>query len=282
MFNWVKTFLLLGLLTVVLVLAGGALGGQTGMIIAFGLALLMNMGSYWFSDKIVLAMYRAVPVRPEQHPELHRMIAELAANAGLPMPKVYVIDDDAPNAFATGRSPSHGVVAVTTGILRLMGRNELRGVIGHELAHIQNRDILIGAVAATMAGAITMLAQFAFLFGGSRDDREERGSPLVAILVAILAPLAAMLIQMAVSRSREYGADKRGAEIAGDPQHLAGGLRALMRMHEESALLSSQPAAAHLFIVNPLSAKGVANLFSTHPPLEERIRRLEAMSGRRA
>lgn len=275
--NMMKTFLLLGLLSVLLVIAGQALGGTSGMQMAFVFTLLMNFGSYWFSDKIVLMLYRARPASPRNQPELYRMVGSLAARAGLPMPKLYLIDDDSPNAFATGRNPQHATVAVTTGILRILDQKELQGVLGHELAHIKNRDILIGTVAATLAGAIAMLSRMAYFFGG-RSNNDNRGSPAAALLLMIVGPIAAMIIQMAISRSREYSADRLGAQIAGSPHYLASGLRELLRLQQRSPLLSAHPTSAHLFIVNPLSARGVLNLFSTHPPLEERIRRLEAMA----
>jgi len=276
--NTLKTFLLLGLLSVILVLAGQYFGGQQGMYVAFLLAAVMNLGSYWFSDKIVLAMYRAKPVTQSQAPLLAGLVEELAQKAGLPMPRLYFIDDETPNAFATGRNPQHAAVAVTTGLLRILNENELKGVLGHELAHVKNRDILIGAIAATLAGAITMLSRMAYFLGGSRNNGNRRGSPLVAMLLLILGPVAALLVQMAISRSREYAADLAGSRMAGQPLYLANGLRSLQRYQNSGSLLARHPAAAHLFIVSPLSGGGLVNLFSTHPPIAERIRRLEEMA----
>ena len=269
-----KTTALLGGLSALFLLIGGYLGGEQGMIFAFGLAVVMNVGSYWFSDKIVLRMYRAQEVGPE-HP-LHRITARLAQKAGLPMPRVYVIPDASPNAFATGRNPQHAAVAATEGLLRALSESEVEGVIAHELAHVQHRDILISSVAATMAAAIMMLAnmaQFAAMFGGgSRDDRDGR-SPIAMLAMALLAPIAAMLIQAAISRQREFAADRGGADIVGSPTGLASALR-----HIEAGArqipLEANPATAHMFIMNPFSGNGMANLFRTHPPTEERIRAL--------
>lgn len=265
-------------LTVLLVFAGGALGGRGGAIFAFGLAMIMNFGSYWFSDKIVLKMYHAQEIGPQQAPELYTMVRNLATRAGLPMPKVYIIPNPQPNAFATGRNPDHAAVAVTEGIMRLLSREELAGVIGHELAHIKNRDILIGTIAATIAGAISMLAnmaQWAMIFGGFGSDDDDV-HPLAMIPMIILAPLAAMLIQLAISRSREYIADADGALIAGNPRYLSNALRKL-EMGAQQIPAHVQPATAHMFIVNPLRGQKLASLFSTHPPMTERIRRLESM-----
>jgi heat shock protein HtpX len=275
-----KTFLLMGLLTVLLVFIGGFVGGQNGMFIAFAIALVMNFGSYWFSDKIVLRMYHASEVQQGDNPALHQMVDELRQRAGLPMPKVYIIPSEQPNAFATGRDPNHAAVAVSQGILRLLSKDELRGVIGHELAHVKHRDILIGTVAATMAGAISMvanMAQWAFMFGGGRssDDREG-GHPVAGLVMMIVAPFAAMMIQMAISRSREFLADEGGAQISGNPLSLANALRRLDAAAHEIPMEAS-PATAHMFIVNPLTGGGLMKLFSTHPPMEERIARLEAM-----
>ena len=275
--NTFKTATLMVGLTLVLVWAGAAFGGQSGMTIALVLALLMNVFSYWFSDKIVLKMYRAKEVSEGELPELYSMVKRLTQKAGLPMPRVYVINQDQPNAFATGRNPSHAAVAVTTGIMRILSRDELEGVIGHELAHVQHRDILIGTVAATIAGAISYLAhmaQWAMIFGGGDD--EEGGNPIAAIVMMIVAPIAAMLIQMAISRSREYAADRGGAKIAGNPQHLADALKKL-HMASQRIPMKAEPATAHMFIVNPLTGGGIRKLFSTHPPMEERIARLEQM-----
>jgi heat shock protein HtpX len=275
-----KTFLLMGLLTVLLVFIGGFVGGQNGMLIAFAIALVMNFGSYWFSDKIVLRMYRSSEVQQGDNPALHQMVDELRQRAGLPMPKVYIIPSEQPNAFATGRDPNHAAVAVSQGILRLLSTDELRGVIGHELAHVKHRDILIGTVAATIAGAISMvanMAQWAMIFGGGRssDDREG-GHPIAGIVMMIVAPIAAMMIQMAISRSREFLADEGGAQISGNPLSLANALRRLDTAAHEIPMEAS-PATAHMFIVNPLAGGGLMKLFSTHPPMEERIARLEAM-----
>ncbi len=277
--NSMKTFLLMALLTILVVFIGGAIGGESGMVFAFFLAAVMNFGSYWFSDKIVLRMYGAQELSRGDNPELFRMTEELTQRANLPMPKLYLIPGDQPNAFATGRNPQHAAVAVTDGIVRLLSRDELRGVIAHELAHIKNRDILIGTIAATFAGAISMIAnmaQWAMIFGGRNSDDEEGGNPLASILMIILAPIAAMLIQMAISRSREFLADESGAQMSGNPLSLANALRRL-HTRAEQIPMQATPATAHMFIVNPLSASRLMSLFSTHPPMEERIARLEAM-----
>ncbi|MCX5820684.1 MAG: zinc metalloprotease HtpX [Deltaproteobacteria bacterium] len=279
--NTIKTGLLLGALTGLLMLIGGWFGGQNGVVIAFLFAMVMNFGSYWFSDKIVLSMYHAKPVSEGEAPELYAMVKNLALRASMPMPRVYIIPEDAPNAFATGRDEHHAVVAVTEGILRILGPDELEGVIAHELTHIRNRDILIGSIAATLAGAIVMLAhmaQWAAMFGGaSRDDEEGGGSNIVGlILMAILAPIAATLIQMAISRSREYLADAGGAKISGKPYGLAGALEKLSRA-SQAIPMNANPSTAHMFIVNPLTGRSLMNLFSTHPPIEERITRLRSM-----
>ncbi|OEU81798.1 MAG: protease HtpX [Desulfobacterales bacterium S5133MH4] len=275
--NSIKTALLLGALTGLIMVIGRLLGGQQGMVIAFFFAIIMNLGSYWFSDKIVLRIYRASPVSEAEAPELHRMVRQLSQQAGLPMPKVCIIPSESPNAFATGRNPQHAVVAVTEGLLSLLNENELRGVLGHELAHVKHRDILIGSVAATLAGAIMMvahMAQWTALFGGfgGRDD-EDGGGIIGVIAVAILAPIAATLIQMAISRSREYAADARGASYAGTPYGLASALQKIASASRQIPM-KAEPATAHMFIMNPLSGKSMMNLFSTHPPVEERIRRL--------
>jgi heat shock protein HtpX len=280
--NTMKTTLLLGLMTVLIIFIGGAVGGQNGMVFAFFLAGIMNIGSYWFSDKIVLAMYRAKQIDPQDHPEIHQMVEELARNAGLPKPRIYLIEDDSPNAFATGRNPKHAVVAVTSGILRILSRQELKGVLAHELAHVKNRDILVGSIAATMAGAIMILAnmaRFAAFFGGSRDSEDGEGSGgIIGLLVmTIVAPIAAMLIQMAISRSREYLADASGARFSGNPLGLAGALEKLQTASKRIPMEDPKPATAHMFIVNPLSGRSLLNLFSTHPPIEERIARLRSM-----
>ena len=282
--NWMRTTVLLAALTGLLLVVGQALGGHSGMLIALVFAVVMNLGSYWFSDKLVLSMYRARPVGPGDAPVLFHTVESLARRAGLPMPRVYVMDNDTPNAFATGRSPQHAAVAATTGLLRILSQEELAGVMAHELSHVQHRDTLIGAVAATIAGAIAMLAnmaQWALMFGMGRSNDEEGGNPLAMIAMAILAPLAASLIQMAVSRSREFAADQRGAQICGNPLWLAKALRKLESANQRIPMGDAQrhPASAHLFIVNPLNGRNLAQLFSTHPPLEERVRRLEAMAG---
>jgi heat shock protein HtpX len=276
--NTIKTFILLVALTLILIWAGGALGGKQGMTIAMILALGMNFFSYWFSDKIVLKMYGAKEVTESEAPELYAIVRRLAQRAELPMPKVYMIHKDQPNAFATGRNPSHAAVAVTTGIMRILSSEELQGVIGHELAHVKNRDILISTIAATIAGAISYLAhmaQWAMIFGGHRDD-DEGGNPFAAIAMMIVGPIAALIVQMAISRSREYAADQGGAQIAGNPRYLAGALRKLDRASQQIPM-DANPATSHMFIVNPLSGGGLLKLFSTHPPIEERIARLESM-----
>ncbi len=279
--NTLKTTLLLGLLTGLLMFIGGLIGGQNGIYIAFIFAAVMNFGSYWFSDKIVLRMYHAREATPGEAPELHAMVRELALRAQLPMPRVYIIPDDTPNAFATGRNEHHAVVAVTEGTLRILTKDELEGVLGHELTHIKNKDILIGSIAATIAGAIVMLAnmaQWAAIFGvGRSDDDEGGGSNIISLIVmAVLAPIAASLIQMAISRSREYLADEGGARISGKPLSLAGALEKLS-VASRSIPMEASPSTAHMFIVNPLTGKSFANLFSTHPPTEERIARLRSM-----
>ena len=279
--NRLKTTLLLSLLTVLMVLMGSAIGGKTGMVFAFFMAAAMNFFSYWFSDRIVLRMYGAQEIGERDHPAFYGMIRRLATQAGLPMPRVYIIPDQSPNAFATGRNPQHAAVAATEGILRILTPDELEGVMAHELAHVQNRDILVGTVAATFAGAISMIGnmlQWGALLGAGRSDDEEGGSGLVGSLVmAIVAPLAALLIQMAVSRSREYLADETGARICGRPLALANALRKLHNASQMIPMKAARPATAHMFIVNPLTGGSLLSLFSTHPPLEERIARLEAM-----
>lgn len=275
--NWFKTTILLGIMTALIVWIGRIFGGQQGMVLAFVLAMGMNFFSYWYSDRIVLKMYRAREVTPEQHPQLYGIVREIAEKAGMPVPGIYIIPEDSPNAFATGRNPEHAVVAVTKGLLNLMNRDEIVGVLSHEMAHVKNRDILIGSIAATMAGAVMILASMArwtaFLGGGSSDDEQGGLGGIGLLVMSILAPLAAMIIQMAISRSREYHADATGAGFAGHPEGLA---RALEKLGAYSKRLPMQanPQTAHMFIVNPLSAGNLANLFSTHPPLEERIARL--------
>jgi heat shock protein HtpX len=276
-----KTGILLGALSAVLILFGSAFGGQQGIVIAFAAAMVMNVISYWFSDKIVLKMYRATEVGPD-HP-LHRMTARLAQKASLPMPKVYVIPDMSPNAFATGRNPQHAAVAATEGIMRVLSEPELEGVIAHELAHVKHRDILISTVAATVAAAIMMLAnmaRFAAMFGGnSRDDRGG-ANPIAMLALAILAPIAALLIQAAISRQREFAADRGGAEIVGSPMGLAGALRRIDAAAKQIPM-DANPATAHMFIMSPFSGGGLMKLFSTHPPTEERVQALMALRGGR-
>jgi len=283
MMNRFKTTLLLSLLTVLLVFMGGAVGGKGGMVVAFIMAAVMNFGSYWFSDKIVLRMYGAQEITRNENPGFYDMVARLAARAGLPMPKVYIIPDQSPNAFATGRNPSHAAVAATQGILRILTPEELEGVMAHELGHVKNRDILISTIAATFAGAISMVGsmlQWGAMMGAGRDDEEGGGlgGMVGSLAMAILAPIMAMLIQMAVSRSREYLADATGAEICGKPRALASALAKLQIASHQIPMHDAKPATAHMFIVNPLTGGSMMNLFSTHPPMEERIARLQAMS----
>jgi heat shock protein HtpX len=271
MTNGLKTALLLGLMSGLVLWIGELVGGADGLILAFGFAALMNVGSYWFSDKIVLRMYRARPVGPEH--QLYKLVERLAARASLPMPKVYIIPDPSPNAFATGRNPSHAAVAATEGILGVLSEHELEGVIAHELAHVKNRDILTSSVAATLAAAIMMLARMAMFFGGGRDNDRQSGNPIVLLAMLILAPLAAMLIQMAISRSREFAADAGGAALAGNPYGLADALRKIDAVSKRVPL-DANPATAHMFIVKPFSGGGITSLFSSHPPTEARIRAL--------
>ncbi len=273
MANGMKTALLLGLLSALVLLIGESFGGANGLVMAFGFAVLMNFASYWFSDKIVLAMYRAQPVGPDH--VLYRVTERLAQRASLPMPKVYVIPDPSPNAFATGRNPSHAAVAATEGILRVLNENELEGVIAHELSHVRHRDILISSVAATMGAAIMMIAriaQFAAFFGGGRDD-DNRGNPIGLLLTIILAPLAAMVIQAAISRSREFAADAGAAQLVGSPYGLVDALKKIETVAKQVPL-DANPATAHMFIIKPFSVSGMLSIFSTHPPTEARIRAL--------
>lgn len=273
--NTLRTFILMTLLTLVLVWAGGAMGGQSGALIALVLAGVMNLGSYWFSDKIVIKMYRGQPV--DSGP-LYEVVQELCQRNNLPMPRVYILPGATPNAFATGRNPQHAVVAATEGILQILSREELLGVMAHEMSHVKNRDILIGSIAATIAGAISYLshmAQWAAIFGGRDDDD---GNPFALIAMMIIAPLAAMLVQMAISRSREYEADKGGAKLCGNPFYLASALRKLEAANTRAPMPRVNEATAHMFIVSPLRGGGIKSLFSTHPPMDERIRRLEAMT----
>ncbi|MFA4991008.1 MAG: zinc metalloprotease HtpX [Candidatus Omnitrophota bacterium] len=276
--NYLKTTILLAGLTAILVFAGGYFGGRYGAIYAFMFALVMNVGAYWFSDRIVLMMYGAKEVNPGESPELYDMVKGLTAAAKLPMPKIYIAPQSSPNAFATGRDPKHSAVCVTQGILSLLSREELKGVIAHELSHIKNRDTLIMTIAATIAGAITMIAnmaRWAAIFGGMGGRGRDRDNNAIGLLIMmIVAPIAAMLIQLAISRSREYAADKRGALIAGGPMGLRDALLKLERGAKAYPMAANQ-ATAHLFIVNPLSGGGMAALFSTHPPIKERVRRLE-------
>jgi heat shock protein HtpX len=279
MSNVFKTAILLALLTAMLVLLGGAVGGRQGMLIAFFFALVMNFVSYWWSAKIVLSMYGATPIEEAQAPGLYGMVHRLASKARIPMPRVYMIPSDQPNAFATGRNPQHAVVAVTEGIMRILDDDELEGVLAHELAHVANRDVLIGTVAATLAGAITYLAhmaQWAAFMGGGRHDEDDSPSPIAMILMAVVAPIAAMLVQLAVSRSREFQADATGARLAGRTWGLSKALEKL-EMAAHQVPMQANPATAHMFIVNPLSGQSLMRLFSTHPPIEERIARLRAM-----
>jgi len=280
--NYFKTALLLAALTGFFLVAGYLLGGQSGLLLAFVVALGMNFFAYWNSDKMVLRMSNAHEVGPNDAPELYGIVQELAQRGGLPMPRVYIIDEDQPNAFATGRNPENAAVAATTGLLRHLSREEIAGVMAHELAHVHHRDTLIMTVAATLSGAIGMLASFGGMMGGARDENGRPAmNPIAAIAMMILAPLAASLVQMAISRSREYEADRLGAELTGQPLWLAS---ALARLHAgtqqiPNAVAEANPATAHLYIANPLAAGGLAGLFSTHPPMEERIARLEAMAG---
>jgi len=279
MSNVFKTTFLLAVLTVMLVLLGDAFGGRSGMAVALVFAFLMNVLSYWFSDRIVLAMYGAQPVNEAEAPALHAIVRRLATKAAIPMPRIYVIANDTPNAFATGRNPAHAAVAVTEGITRILSQDELEGVLAHELAHVLNRDVLIGTIAATLAGAITYLAhmaQWAAMFGGRGDDDDGGTNPIAALVLAIVAPFAAMLVQLAVSRSREFQADATGARLAGRASPLAQAL-AKLETASQAVPMDASPATAHLFIVNPLSGQSFLRLFSTHPPIQERIARLRAM-----
>ncbi|TYO97177.1 zinc metalloprotease HtpX [Desulfallas thermosapovorans] len=277
--NTLKVWLLMGVLTIILVLMGNAIGGQSGAMLFFLIAMAMNFFSYFYSDKIAIKMTRSYPVSRAEAPELYEMVQRLSRRAGIPMPKLYVTPTDQPNAFATGRNPSHAAVAVTEGIMRLLNRSEVEGVLAHELAHIKNRDVLLGTIAAALAGAITMMAnafQWAAIFGLGRGEDEEGGGMIGGLIMAILAPIAAMIVQMAISRSREYLADATGARIAGSPDGLA---NALLKMESAAHRIPMQtnPATSHLFIVNPLSGAAVARLFSTHPPIQDRVARLKNM-----
>lgn len=277
--NWLKTAILMAGIVALFGAVGAAIGGQQGMLLALVFGGAMNLFAYWFSDRMVLRMYNAQEVDETSSPYLYGIVRELAANAGLPMPRVYVIDEDQPNAFATGRNPEHAAVAATRGILQRLSRRELRGVMAHELTHVKHRDILISTISATMAGAISALANFAMFFGG-RDSEGRRTNPLVGILVALLAPLAAMLIQMAISRAREFEADRGGAQISRDPNALADALTKIDAHARGIPMASAQahPETAQMMILNPLSGGGIASLFSTHPSTEERVARLRAMA----
>jgi len=281
MFNWVKTAILMAAIMALFGIVGGMIGGKSGMLLALVFGGAMNLFSYWFSDSMVLKMYNAQQVDETSAPQFYAMVRELAQKAGLPMPKVYIINEAQPNAFATGRNPEHAAVAATTGIIQLLSARELRGVMAHELAHVQHRDILISTISATMAGAISALANFAMFFGG-RDEEGRSVNPIVGILVAILAPLAASLIQMAISRAREFEADAGGAQISGDPNALADALGKI-QMYAEGRIpmgpAEAHPETAQMMIMNPLSGGGLRGLFSTHPATEERIARLRAMGG---
>ena len=276
--NWLKTTILMAGILALFGVVGGAIGGANGMLLALVLGGAMNVFAYWFSDKMVLRMYNAQEVDAASAPQFYGLVQELSQRAGLPMPRVYLIDEAQPNAFATGRNPEHAAVAATTGILRILSARELRGVMAHELAHVKHRDILTSTIAATVAGAISALAQFGFLFGGRGDG--ERANPIVGLIVMILAPIAAMLIQMAISRAREFEADRGGGEICDDPHALADALEKMERYSKGLPLLAAEehPATAQMMIINPLSGGGIQNLFSTHPATEERIARLRAMA----
>ena len=276
--NWFKTGLLMAAIMALFGMVGAVLGGGQGMLLALVLGFGINLWAYWFSDTMVLKLYRAQEVDATTAPQLHNTVSELAARAGLPMPKVYLIDEAQPNAFATGRNPEHAAVAATTGILQLLTARELRAVLAHELSHVRHRDILTSTITASIAGAISTLANFGMFFGGRSDDNR---NPLVALIVLILAPIAAVLIQLAISRGREYEADRGGAELSGDPRALADALAKMDRYAKGLPLVTAEahPATAHLMIINPLSGGGLAGLFRTHPPTEERIHRLLAMAG---
>ncbi len=276
--NRIKTVVLLAALTALVLFIGQAIGGQTGLVMAIVLAGAMNFVSYWWSDKIVLRMYHAQEVTDAEAPELYGIVRQLAQRANIPMPRVYIIPEETPNAFATGRNPQHAAVAATAGLMRMLDRRELAGVIGHELSHVMNRDTLIMTVAAALAGALGYLAQFAFFFGGRSDD-EDSPNPIVAIAGLLIAMIAAPLIQMAISRSREYIADESGARLTDDPLALASALRKIEGWSKQIPMHSGNPETAHLFIVNPFSGGGIASLFSTHPSTQDRVARLEAMAG---
>lgn len=277
--NWLKTAVLMAGIVALFGMVGGALGGASGMLIALAIAAAMNVYAYWFSDQAVLRMYNAREVDAQSAPRFYNMVSELAQNAGLPMPRVYIIDEAQPNAFATGRNPEHAAVAATTGIMQLLSERELRGVMAHELTHVKHRDTLISTISATIAGAISSVAQFGMLFSGGHNDREGGVHPVVGILIMIVAPLAAMLIQMAISRSREFEADRGGAEISRDPHALASALQKIHNYAHNVPMPTAEqhPETAQMMIINPLSAEGLKGLFSTHPQTEERVARLMAM-----
>jgi len=279
--NALKTVFLMTLMMMLFLLVGGLLGGRDGLMIAFIFSLVMNFFSYWFSDKIVLSMYGAREVTEREAPQLYRLVRKLAQNAGLPMPKVYVIDNPNPNAFATGRNPQNAAVAVTTGILRILNDDELEGVLAHELAHVKHRDILLATIVATFVGTITFISRMAgwtMMFAGGSRDREDNGNLVASLVLMIVAPIAALLLQLAISRSREFMADEGGAKISGKPLSLASALRKLEQAAQIVPMHNANPSTAHLFIVNPLRGGGIAKLFSTHPPIEERIQRLELIA----
>jgi len=279
--NALKTVFLMTLMMMLFLLVGGLLGGRDGLMIAFIFSLVMNFFSYWFSDKIVLSMYGAREVTEREAPQLYRLVRKLTQNAGLPMPKVYVIDNPNPNAFATGRNPQNAAVAVTTGILRILNDDELEGVLAHELAHIKHRDILLATIVATFVGTITFISRMAgwtMMFAGGNRDREDNGNLVASLVLMIVAPIAALLLQLAISRSREFLADEGGAKISGKPLSLASALRKLEQAAQIVPMHNANPSTAHLFIVNPLRGGGIAKLFSTHPPIEERIQRLELIA----
>lgn len=278
--NWLKTTILMAGIVVLFGMVGAAIGGVGGMLIALAIAGAMNVYAYWFSDQVVLRMYNAREVDAQSAPRFYNMVRELAQNAGLPMPRVYIIDEAQPNAFATGRNPENAAVAATTGIMQLLSERELRGVMAHELAHVKHRDTLISTISATIAGAISSIAQFGMLFSGGHNNREGGVHPAVAILIMILAPIAAMLIQMAISRSREFEADRGGAEISRDPQALASALQKIHNYAHRVPMITAEqhPETAQMMIINPLSAEGIKGLFSTHPQTEERVARLMAMA----
>ncbi len=280
--NTLKTVFLMTLMMVLFLLVGDLIGGRSGMTVAFIFAIAMNFGSYWFSDKIVLSMYKARPVTQQEAPELYAVVQRLAQSAEIPLPKVYIIDDQTPNAFATGRSPEHAAVAATSGILSMLNQDELAGVLGHELAHVKHRDILTGTIAATLVGTITFIAQmagWAMMFTGRASDRDDDG--LASLFLIILAPIAATLLQLAISRSREYAADAGGAHYSHNPLALASALQKISKGNQLKPVSNVGPATAHMFIVNPLSGKSLMKLFSTHPPIEERIKRLRDMAADR-